>query len=107
MYVKRRWRQAQYLANVFWRRWIREYLTRLAERQKWIEKKKNLCSGDIVLVADENVHRGQWPLGRVLETFPDHVGLVRSVRIKVGDNTMIRPIHLLSISKICLESMNL
>ena len=31
----RRWRQVQYLANVFWRRWIREYLPSLQQRQKW------------------------------------------------------------------------
>ena len=33
-YSRRRWRQVQYLANVFWRRWIREYLPQLQERQK-------------------------------------------------------------------------
>ena len=25
-YSRRRWRQVQYLANLFWRRWIKEYL---------------------------------------------------------------------------------
>lgn len=33
-YKNRRWRQVQYLAGVFWRRWIREYLPSLQERQK-------------------------------------------------------------------------
>ena len=28
-YSRRRWRQVQYLADVFWRRWIREYLPTL------------------------------------------------------------------------------
>ena len=32
---QRRWRQVQYLADVFWHRWIREYLLTLQERQKW------------------------------------------------------------------------
>ena len=32
LYGKRAWRQAQYLANVFWRRWIKEYLPTLMER---------------------------------------------------------------------------
>ena len=35
-YENRRWPQVQYLAGVFWRRWIREYLPSLQEQQKWI-----------------------------------------------------------------------
>jgi len=30
----RRWRHVQYLADVFWRRWLREYLPSLQERQR-------------------------------------------------------------------------
>ena len=31
---KRRWKRVQYLADVFWTRWINEYIPRLQERQK-------------------------------------------------------------------------
>ncbi|XP_068206459.1 uncharacterized protein [Palaemon carinicauda] len=34
MYVKTRWRQAQFLTDEFWHRWIHEYLPLLQERQK-------------------------------------------------------------------------
>lgn len=34
-YVRRRWRQVQYLSALFWKRWIREYLPLLQERHKW------------------------------------------------------------------------
>ena len=34
-YMRRRWRQVQHMANVFWRRWIKEYLPTLQKRQKW------------------------------------------------------------------------
>jgi hypothetical protein len=51
-YVKRRWRQVQYLANLFWSRWTKEYLPLLQERQKWHCAKRNLQVGDIVLVVD-------------------------------------------------------
>ena len=30
-----RWRQVQYLADTFWKRWFREYLLLLQSRQKW------------------------------------------------------------------------
>ena len=48
VYVRRRWRQVQYLANLFWSRWIKEYLPFLQSRQKWLMPKRNLS--DIVLV---------------------------------------------------------
>ena len=34
-YVRRQWRQVQYMADVFWRRWIREYLPLVQLRTKW------------------------------------------------------------------------
>ena len=39
-----RWRQVQYLADVFWRRWLREYLPSLQQRQKWNAPTKKLRS---------------------------------------------------------------
>ena len=54
---RRRWRQVQYLAEVFWRRWIREYLLRLQARQKWVNPSRSFVVGDIVLVVDEICRR--------------------------------------------------
>ena len=34
-YSTRRWKQVQYLANLFWTRFRREYLPNLQKRQKW------------------------------------------------------------------------
>ena len=54
LYHRRRWRQIQYMANLFWHRWVREYLPLLQERQKWHDIKRNFQIGDIVLVVDSN-----------------------------------------------------
>ena len=54
----RRWRQAQLLANTFWRRWLREYLPTLQQRQKWRKPKRNLKVKDLVLLADSGCSRG-------------------------------------------------
>ena len=63
---KWRWRQAQELTNAFWKRWLRDYLPLLQERQKWTAEKRNLQINDLVLVVDERLTRGQWPMGLVL-----------------------------------------
>lgn len=96
-YVRRRWRQCQYLANLFWRRWIKEYLPTLQVRQKWSNTLRNLSPGDVVLVVDETVKRGQWPMARVLEVFKARDGLVRSAKVKTPTSELMRPIH-----KLCL-----
>ncbi|XP_077982843.1 uncharacterized protein LOC144437710 [Glandiceps talaboti] len=94
--ARRRWRQIQHLANVFWRRWSKEYLTRLQERQKWVNPERNIEKNDIVLVAD-NSPRNQWQMGRVVDVFPDEKGLVRIARVKMGTSVLERPI-----TKLCV-----
>ena len=81
---RRAWRQAQYLTNLFWCRWTREYLPTLMERRKWNALERNLEVGDLVLLVDESFSRGKWPLGRVVEVVPSRDGLVRTVRVKTS-----------------------
>lgn len=96
-YSRRRWKQTQYIADLFWKRWIREYLPLLQERQKWNKIKRNLKYGDIVLIIDESSPRNSWPMGRITETFPDKRGHVRRVKIRTQNGTLERPI-----TKLCL-----
>ena len=44
------WKQAQYLADIFWKRWILWYLPTLQVKQKWLRPRPNLAVGDLVLV---------------------------------------------------------
>ena len=39
LHCRRQWRQVQYLADLFRKRWIKEYLPTLQERKKWNEPK--------------------------------------------------------------------
>ena len=59
-YSRKQWRQVQYLANVFWSRWIKEFLPLLQKRQKWCQTKNNLSVNDVVLVVDKALPRGAW-----------------------------------------------
>lgn len=97
LYVRKRWKQVQYLSDLFWKRWLREYLPLLQERQKWNQKKRSLVAGDIVVIMDSSAPRGSWALGKVLEVFPDKCGLVRSVKLQTKTSIIERPI-----TKLCL-----
>jgi hypothetical protein len=102
LYVRKRWRQVQYLADVFWHRWTREYLPLLQQRNKWTDQQRNIQCGDIVIVVTDCAHRNSWPLGRVMETYKGSDGLVRSALIRMKDGTCVRPI-----TKLCmLEASN-
>eukprot|EP00112_Aurelia_sp_Birch-Aquarium-sp1_P017104 Seg3945.1 transcript_id=Seg3945.1/GoldUCD/mRNA.D3Y31 product="hypothetical protein" protein_id=Seg3945.1/GoldUCD/D3Y31 len=96
-YGKRIWRQVQHLADVFWKRWMKEYLPNLQIRQKWNKECRNFKKDDIILVMDETMPRGAWPLGRILKVKTGRDGLVRTVLVKTMKSELIRPI-----SKICL-----
>ncbi|XP_071948973.1 uncharacterized protein [Antedon mediterranea] len=56
-YFRRRWKQAQYLADRFWERWKSEYLPLLQRRQKWLSPRRNAKIGDIVLLISEKTPR--------------------------------------------------
>lgn len=97
LYTKRRWRQVQYLSDLFWKRWTREYLPLLQERQKWTKPRRNFITGDIVVVMDSTAPRGSWVLGRILQTFADKKGFVRSVRLQTKANVIERPVTKISL----------
>ena len=92
LFSRRWWRQIQYLADIFWKRWSREYLPLLQSRQKWLHPRRNLTVGDVVLVAAENTNRNYWPLGRIQQVFPDKKGFVRKVKVKVKSAVLERSV---------------
>ncbi|KAK5866387.1 hypothetical protein PBY51_020583 [Eleginops maclovinus] len=48
--------------KTFWKRWCREYLMQLQERQRWFTPGRNFCVGDVVLIVDDTSPRNSWPL---------------------------------------------
>ena len=89
----KRWRQATYLAEQFWRRWRHEYVPLLQQREKRMTRSQtNLKKGDVVLVVDDAVPRGVWPLGRVEEAPVGMNGRVRTVKVRVRGTTYTRPV---------------
>ena len=89
---RRRRRQIQYLSDIFWKRWAREYLPLLQSRQRWLSPHCNLAVGDVVLVAAENTSRNSWPLGRIEQVFPDKKGFMRRVKFNMKSAILERPV---------------
>ena len=93
IYSRRRWRQVQYLSDVFWRRWVKEFLPTLQERQKCFRPRRNFQIGDIVLLIHEKSPRGLWPLARITGVKTNQRDrLVRSVTPKTKSSTFERPV---------------
>ncbi|XP_068712837.1 uncharacterized protein [Montipora foliosa] len=96
---KARWKHIHLLAYHFWQWWTKEYLPTLQERQKWLRPQPNFEVGDLLLMADRNTPRGQWPKALVEQTFPDSEGLVCQVVIRTADGVYRRDVRLFKFRK--------
>ena len=89
---KAKWKQVQYLSDLFWSRWKKEVLAELQLRNKWNIKKRNLEKGDVVLLKDEMRPRNRWPLALVTESPKSSDGLVHKVKLRSEGSEIIRPV---------------
>lgn len=88
LYLKKRWRRVQYLAEEFWSRWKKEYLLNLQQRQKWHKTQRNVKINDIVILKDENTPRSEWKLAKVTDVFPSEDGHVRKIQLLISDSAL-------------------
>ena len=72
----------QDVVNTFWKHWTQLYAPSLLLQSKWKQEERPLAPGDIVLVADQNVVRGEYRLAEVLEVHPSKDGVVRRVSVR-------------------------
>ncbi|KAL7874934.1 hypothetical protein SRHO_G00059040 [Serrasalmus rhombeus] len=88
LYLRKRWRKVQHLANEFWSRWRKEYLLNLQPRQKWQRKRRNAKVNDIVIVQDDTAPRTEWKLAKVTKVYPAEDGCVRKLQLLISDSTL-------------------
>ena len=67
--------------NSWWRSWCKQVLPTLVPIKRWKTQHKNLEIGDIVFMYYPSSIKNDYRLARIVETFPDEKGLVRSVRV--------------------------
>ena len=82
----------QNIVNSFWEKWTTNYFPDLIVRQKWHTAHRNLKTGDLVLIQDSNLVRGQWGLGIVSNTFPGSDGKVRKVEMQYKNPKQGEPV---------------
>lgn len=84
LYSRRRWRKVQYLADIFWTRWKKEYLASLQTRNKWTGESRAFRVNDVVAVKESDLARGQWPLGRITGIRESRDGIPRAVYLRIA-----------------------
>jgi len=90
--LSKKWRSSQRLADMFWQRWVREYLPTLQRRTKWHGVVPPVAFGDMVMVMDETLKRNTWPLGVVVAVFPGKDGQVRVAEVRTAHGVYRRPV---------------
>ena len=71
----------QRITNQFGRTWTNVYFPTLLRRQKWYHAERNLIVGDVCVMKDSNVVRGEWRKCRVSAVFPDNKARVRNIKV--------------------------
>ncbi|XP_043474386.1 uncharacterized protein LOC122506336 [Leptopilina heterotoma] len=84
------WRQSQRLADMFWSRWVKEYLPTLVVRKCWTQETRPLLEGDVVLVADSTLPRNTWPRGIITKTYPGKDARIRVADVRIRNKTFKR-----------------
>ncbi|XP_055600236.1 uncharacterized protein LOC129749323 [Uranotaenia lowii] len=90
------WNHNRHLVDIFWHRWVKEYLPIIARRTKWFEETKPLEPGTLVVIIDESIRNG-WTRGRVLDVVKGADGRVRRATVQTSKGLIIRPVAKLAV----------
>ena len=93
------WNQIQYHLDVFWKRWIREYLPTLTRRPKWCGETKPIAEGELVLVVGEGT-RNEWTRGRIVKVIKGVDGRIRQAIVQTARGLTRRPVARLAVLEV-------
>ncbi|XP_045768680.1 uncharacterized protein LOC123869725 [Maniola jurtina] len=88
--ARKLWRRAQHLADEFWRRWVKEYLSQLQQRREPYHTGSHPKVGDLVIICDPNLPRNVWPRGRVSRVYPGPDDEVRVVDVTTSNGHVLK-----------------
>ncbi|KAE8295207.1 Extracellular calcium-sensing receptor [Larimichthys crocea] len=90
--TRRRWRHCQMMADHFWTQLIRNYLPTLQTHQRWRQHTDRLLLDTVVMIVDPQLPRAHWPTGMVVKLNASDDGCIRTVEVRVGKKTYLRPV---------------
>ena len=70
------------VVDEFWHQWTQLYAPTLLKQSKWSHEARPLRVGDVVLVADNNVLKGEYRLAVVESVHPSRDGVIRRVSVR-------------------------
>ncbi|KAK6018228.1 hypothetical protein OSTOST_16199 [Ostertagia ostertagi] len=81
--------------NYFWKIWFEDYLSALRDRQTTRIRQGRSTPylpriGEIVLLGDKHVSRGQWPLAVITKLSHDRQQQVRSVTVRTSSGNVLQ-----------------
>nr|XP_044249383.1 uncharacterized protein LOC123002820 [Drosophila takahashii] len=90
--ILNRWRRLKALHQQFCSRWKEEYLKELHKRTKWQFPTRNIQTGDMVVLKEENLPPNEWRLGRIQLVCPGADGKTRVAEVLTARGIIRRPI---------------
>ncbi|UYV72281.1 hypothetical protein LAZ67_9002440 [Cordylochernes scorpioides] len=101
-----RWQLVQRVLQHLWKRWSKDYLNNLQQRNKWKTISPNVDVNTLVLIKEERMPPARWLMGRVVETHPGKDGLVRVVSVRTSVGVLRRPLVKLVLLPVALPDLD-
>ena len=84
LYNRRQCRRVKHLADEFWSRWRKEFLSTLQARLKCTAEKRSFKINDIILIQTD-VGRNSWPMGQIFQINKDENNVFRSMKLLISE----------------------
>lgn len=94
--ISNNWKQICHQLDIFWHRWLKEYLPTICRQTKWFCDTKPIKVGDLVLVA-EGSKRNSWIRGRITDIQQGPDGRVRRATVQTSSGFLRRPVCKLAV----------
>ena len=57
--LRAKWKTVQAMTDIFWKKWIKVYLSDKNKKTKKTSRLQNVRDGDLVIIAQENIERSK------------------------------------------------